>query len=110
MASAIGSRAFCFSDGGAIFHTYIIGVGSHCSGRSVAALDSVGMLLLAPLRETLHCSDVRGRVYILLCLLVTCFFTYFAEIKWILSPYYVILLFLIFRCEGADTVAVFLIN
>ena len=35
------------------------------------------------------------------------FLRYFAEIKWILSPYYVILLFLVFRCKGADTVAFF---
>ena len=64
------------------------------------------MLPLAPLRAKLHRSDALGRVFFHVCLL-RIFLRYFAEIKWILSPYYVILLFLNFRCEGADTVADF---
>ena len=43
MASVIGSRAFCFSDGEGIFHTYIIMVYvvNHYSGRPIVTLDSV---------------------------------------------------------------------
>ena len=71
MASVIGSRAFCFSDGEGIFHTYIIMVYvvNHYSGRPVSALDSVCMLPLAPLRAKLHRSDALGRVFFHVCLL-----------------------------------------
>ena len=61
MASVIGSRAFCFSDGEGIFHTYIIMVYvvNHYSRRPIVTLDSVCMLPLSPLRETIASYDTR---------------------------------------------------